>query len=74
VSRPPRPESFDAGYADATADKLVAIIGPIGRVVVKRAMKQTGDKQAFLQLLAGHIDNPGDRTRFLADAGASPSP
>jgi serine/threonine-protein kinase len=74
VSRPPLPESFDAGYADATADKLVAIIGPIGRVVVKRAMKQTSDKQVFLQLLAGHIDNPGERTRFLADAGASPLP
>jgi serine/threonine-protein kinase len=74
VSRPALPESFDAGYADATADKLVAIIGPIGRVVVKRAMKQTSDKQAFLQLLAGHIDNPGERTRFLADSGASPPP
>jgi hypothetical protein len=51
VRRPP-PEGFDEAYADATADKLVAIIGPIGRVVVKRAMKQTGDKHAFLQLLA----------------------
>jgi serine/threonine protein kinase len=66
------PEGFDQAYADATAHKLVAIIGPIGRVVVKRAMKQTGDKQAFLQLLAGHIDNPGERTRFLADALAQP--
>ena len=66
------PEAFDEAYADATAHKLVAIIGPIGRVVVKRAMKQTGDKQAFLQLLAGHIDNPGERTRFLADALATP--
>ena len=65
-------EGFDEAYADATAHKLVAIIGPIGRVVVKRAMKQTGDKQAFLQLLAGHIDNPGERTRFLADALAKP--
>jgi serine/threonine protein kinase len=66
------PEGYDEAYADATAHKLVAIIGPIGRVVVKRAMKQTGDKQAFLTLLADHIDNPGDRTRFLADAGARP--
>jgi serine/threonine-protein kinase len=66
------PEGFDEAYAEATALKLVAIIGPIGRVVVKRAMKQTGDKQAFLQLLAGHIDNPGERTRFLADALAKP--
>jgi serine/threonine-protein kinase len=74
MARPLRPESFDAGYADATADKLVAIIGPIGRVLVKRAMKQTADKQAFLQLIAGHIDNPGERTRFLADAGAGAGP
>jgi len=66
------PEGFDEAYAEATAHKLVAIIGPIGRVVVKRAMKQTGDKQAFLQLLAGHIDNPGERTRFLANALATP--
>jgi serine/threonine protein kinase len=66
------PEGYDEAYADATAHRLVAIIGPIGRVVVKRAMKQTGDKLAFLTLLADHIDNPGERTRFLADAGARP--
>jgi serine/threonine-protein kinase len=68
----PLPEGFDEAWADATAHKLVAIIGPIGRVVAKRAMKQTADKSAFLQLLAGHIDNPGERTRFLADAGGRP--
>ena len=66
------PEGFDEAFAEATADKLVALIGPIGRVVVKRAMKQTGDKQAFLQLLAGHVDNPGERARFLAAALATP--
>ncbi len=66
------PEVFDEAFAEATADKLVALIGPIGRVVVKRAMKQTGDKQAFLQLLAGHVDNPGERARFLAAALATP--
>jgi serine/threonine-protein kinase len=66
------PEAFDEAWADATAHTLVAIIGPIGRVLVKRAMKQTGDRQAFLQLLASHIDNPGERARFLADAHARP--
>lgn len=65
---------LDHAYADATADRLVAIIGPIGRVVVKRALKQTDDRQAFLQLVAGHIDNPGERTRFLADAGDGHTP
>lgn len=64
------PEGFDEAYAAATGDKLVAIIGPIGRVLVKRAMKQTGDRLAFLQLLASHIDNPGERSRFLLEAGA----
>jgi serine/threonine-protein kinase len=68
----PVPEGFDEAWADATAHKLVALIGPIGRVVAKRAMKQTGDRSAFLQLLAGHIDNPGERARFLADAGGRP--
>jgi serine/threonine-protein kinase len=67
-------ESVDEAYAVATADRLVAIIGPIGRMVVKRAMKQTGDRQAFLQLIATHIDNPGERRRFLEDARAAPSP
>ena len=65
------PEPFDPAWAEATAGKLVAIIGPIGRVVAKRAMKQTADRQAFLQLLASHIDNPGERTRFLDDARRS---
>ncbi|MBD8528376.1 MULTISPECIES: serine/threonine-protein kinase [unclassified Massilia] len=65
-------EGVDDAYAEATAHKLVQIIGPIGRVVARRAMKQAGDKLAFLQLLASHIDNPGERTRFLADAGARP--
>lgn len=64
------PVCYDAAYADAVALKLVTVIGPIGRVVAKRAMKTTGDKQAFLQLLAGHIDNPGERERFLAEASS----
>lgn len=62
------PAGFDDAYADAMAHKLITLIGPIGRVVVKRAMKQTGDRQAFLQLLAGHIDDPDQRARFLAEA------
>jgi serine/threonine-protein kinase len=67
-------ESIDEAYAGAAADRLVAIIGPIGRVLARRAMEQTGDKQTFLQLLAAHIDDPDQRTRFLAEAGAGPSP
>jgi serine/threonine-protein kinase len=64
------PVAYDDAYADAVATRLVNIIGPIGRVVVKRAVKATGEKQAFLQLVATHIDNPAERARFLLDASA----
>lgn len=61
---------IDDAYADATTRKLVAIIGPIGQVVVKRALRQTGERAAFVQLLAVHIDDQDERARFLADANA----
>jgi serine/threonine protein kinase len=62
------PAPFDEAWADATATRLVVLIGPIARIVAKRAMKQTGDRTEFLQLLASHIDNPDQRARFLRDA------
>jgi len=62
------PLRFDDAYADTVTQKLIVLIGPIGRVVARRAMKQTGDRTAFLQLLAAHIDDPDARARFLADA------
>jgi len=65
------PAAFDDAYADAMAQKLIHLIGPIGRVVVKRAMKQTSDRLTFLQLLAGHIENADQRARFLAEAAQS---
>jgi len=61
---------IDDAYADATTRRLVALIGPIGQVVVKRALRQTGERAAFVQLLAAHIDNQDERARFLAEAGA----
>ncbi len=65
------PVAFDQAYADALATKLTLLIGPIARVIAKRAMKQTNDKLEFVQLLASHIDNPGERARFIADSGGA---
>ena len=67
----PMPD-VDEAYADATAHQLVALIGPIGRVVVRRAMQQSRDRHAFVQLIATHIDNQDARARFVADALARP--
>ena len=65
------PVMFDQAYADATTARLTALIGPIARVVAARAMKQTADKIEFIQLLASHIDSPGERARFIAEAGGA---
>lgn len=74
AAAPQAASGFDQAYADDAALKLVNLIGPIARVVAKRAMKSTTDRQEFLQLLASHIDNAGERARFLAEMGARTSP
>ncbi len=65
------PVPFDDAWADAVAQRLTVLIGPIARVVVKRAARQTGDKAEFLQLVAGHIESTQERARFLAEAGGA---
>ncbi len=65
------PVAFDEAWADAMSQRLTVIIGPIARVVAKRAARQTGDRLEFLQLLAAHIDSAAERTRFLTEAGAA---
>ncbi len=65
------PVAFDEAWADAMTQRLTVIIGPIARVVAKRAARQTGDRTEFLQLLAAHIDSAAERTRFLTEAGVA---
>jgi serine/threonine protein kinase len=65
------PAPFDDAWAEAMAQRLMVFVGPIARVVAKRAARQTRDKTEFLQLLAEHIESAPDRARFLAEAGAA---
>ena len=65
------PESFDDAFAERAALRLTVFIGPIARVVAKRAARQTNDRSEFLRLLAEHIETPPERTRFLAEAGSN---
>ena len=44
-------------------------IGPMAKVLVKREAKGVDSVEALCRALAGHIDKPADRLRFLADAG-----
>ncbi len=63
-------EPVDDAYAERVALRLTRFIGPIARVVAKRAARQTGDRAEFLQLLAVQIESTAERSRFLAEAGA----
>jgi hypothetical protein len=47
---------------------LAAAIGPIATVVVKRALPRAANRADFLALLAGQIEAPLARDRFLAQA------
>jgi serine/threonine-protein kinase len=62
---------FDDAWADAMAQRLTMLVGPIARVVAKRAARQTRDKAEFLQLLAEEIDSAPERARFLAETSAA---
>ena len=65
------PVAFDDAYVDSTAQKLTVFIGPIAKVVAKRAARQTNDRSEFLRLVAEHIDMPAERTRFLTENGGA---
>jgi serine/threonine-protein kinase len=64
------PEPFDEAFADAAAQRLMVFIGPIARVVAKRAARQTADRAEFLRLLAAQIEALPERARFLAESGS----
>jgi len=61
--------TFDTTFADAVTRQLTVFIGPIARVVAKRAMNQTQNKSEFLRLMAQQIATLPERNRFLAEAG-----
>lgn len=44
---------------------LTKVMGPIARVLVKRALGSAGSAQALRETLAGHIDGQADRAAFL---------
>jgi serine/threonine-protein kinase len=62
------PVPFDDAFVDRMTQRLTVLIGPIARVVVKRAARQTRDKGEFLQLLVDNIESVPERARFLAQA------
>lgn len=50
--------------------KLSAYMGPISKVIAKRAAAQATSRRHFLQLLAENLADPKERAKFLKDVGA----
>lgn len=47
-------------------DRLAVHIGPVAKLLVKRAAKQASSTKDLYERLAAHIDDPQDRRRFAA--------
>jgi serine/threonine-protein kinase len=52
---------------EAAQQKLAAHVGPIAKVLVKRASRMTGNADEFYRLLAENLPDPRDRARFLRE-------
>src|SRR5437764_913210 len=63
---PPIP--LEAQFVQDTTQRLLVYLGPIGRVVAKKAAEQARSQQEFVELVAGHIGTQ-DRGAFLREVG-----
>ncbi|MHC6226213.1 serine/threonine-protein kinase [Pseudomonas sp. X10] len=59
------PQDIDEAFTQAVETHLTYLIGPIARIVVSRALERASSRQAFLDGVAGHIDDPLVRHEFL---------
>jgi serine/threonine-protein kinase len=58
--------------ADAAQRLLAREVGPIAALLVKKALAATPQRAAFLQRLAGAVDDPAARARLLDALGRLP--
>lgn len=64
------PPPLDPAFGAALARLLAVEIGPIAAIVVKRALSRAADRTALVDLVAGQIEEPAARVRFLDAARA----
>lgn len=64
----PAPALLEAGMASSIERSLAAYVGPIAGVMMRSALRQATTREALLAALAGSIERPEDRSRFLSDA------
>ena len=78
-SQPPSTETLKAAGWDTEElarmeIRLARFVGPVARVLVRRAAARTNDIHSLTLLLAEKITGPDDRERFLKSAGVGTTP
>jgi serine/threonine-protein kinase len=78
-SQPPSTDTLTAAGWDldelARIEKRLArFVGPVAKVMVRRAATNTNDIVSMTLWLAGKISGPEDRDQFLKSAGVAPAP
>jgi tRNA A-37 threonylcarbamoyl transferase component Bud32 len=66
--RAPRP--LEQAFIDQTTSRLAVYLGPIAKVVARKAAQQARDSDEFVQLVAEHMGTQ-DRDAFLREVGDS---
>ena len=55
----------NACHSSSTDEALTQFVGPIARVLVRRAAANASSVELLWQALATHIDSPAERAAFL---------
>jgi len=66
MTRPLAP--LDQEFVDQTTSRLAIYLGPVARIVAKKAAQKAGTQQEFVQLVAGHL-GAQERGAFLRELG-----
>jgi serine/threonine-protein kinase len=59
----------EAVDVDRAAGQLAPYVGPIAKVMAKKAAAQARDLKAFYQRLAENLADPDERAKFLKNSG-----
>ena len=62
------PIPLEPAFVQETTQRLLVYLGPIGRVVARKAAEQAKSQQEFVELVAGHIGTQ-ERGAFLREVG-----
>ena len=59
---------LDPGFVEQTTSRLAVYLGPIAKVVARKAAKEAANRQQFVQLIANHL-GAQERAGFLREFG-----